>query len=81
MKKIVKLLIRFYQKVISPLTPPKCIYTPTCSEYTLQAVDKFGVIRGLFLGFKRILRCNPLHEGGEDPVPDEFYIFTRRRSN
>ncbi|MDK2886596.1 MAG: uncharacterized protein PWP54_1154 [Thermosipho sp. (in: thermotogales)] len=81
MRKIIIGIIRFYQKFISPLKPPTCIYTPTCSEYTLQSVKKFGVIKGLFLGFKRILRCNPMHEGGEDPVPDEFYIFTRRRSH
>ncbi|ABR31474.1 membrane protein insertion efficiency factor [Thermosipho melanesiensis] len=79
MKKIILALIRFYQKFISPLKPPTCIYTPTCSEYTYQAVKKFGVFKGLFLGFKRILRCNPLHEGGEDPVPDKFYIIKGRR--
>ncbi|MBO8140486.1 MAG: membrane protein insertion efficiency factor YidD [Thermosipho sp. (in: Bacteria)] len=81
MRKIIIGIIRFYQKFISPLKPPTCIYTPTCSEYTLRSVKKFGVIKGLFLGFKRILRCNPMNEGGEDPVPDEFYIFTRRRSH
>jgi hypothetical protein len=81
MRKIIIGIIRFYQKFISPLKPPTCIYTPTCSEYTLQSVKKFGVFKGLFLGFKRILRCNPMYEGGEDPVPDEFYIFTRRRSH
>ncbi|QTA37522.1 membrane protein insertion efficiency factor YidD [Thermosipho ferrireducens] len=79
MRKIVLLIIKFYQKFISPIKPPTCIYTPTCSEYTYQAVKKFGAIKGLFLGFKRILRCNPLHEGGKDPVPEKFYIFTRRR--
>jgi hypothetical protein len=81
MRKIIIGIIRFYQKFISPLKPPTCIYTPTCSEFTLQSVKKFGVFKGLFLGFKRILRCNPMYEGGEDPVPDEFYIFTRRRSH
>lgn len=81
MRKIIIGIIRFYQKFISPLKPPTCIYTPTCSEYTLQSVKKFGVIKGLFLGFKRVLRCNPMNEGGEDPVPDKFYIFTRRRSH
>ncbi|MBT1248289.1 MULTISPECIES: membrane protein insertion efficiency factor YidD [unclassified Thermosipho (in: thermotogales)] len=81
MKKIVMLMIRFYQKFISPLKPPTCIYTPTCSEYTYRAVQKFGVLKGLFLGFRRVLRCNPLYKGGEDPVPDEFYIIRRRRSS
>jgi len=49
--------------------PPSCRYTPTCSQYTLEAVEKYGSIKGLFLGFKRILRCNPFFPGGEDPVP------------
>jgi hypothetical protein len=80
MRKIILKLIRFYQKFISPLKPPTCIYTPTCSEYTYQAVQKFGIFKGLFLGFKRILKCNPLHEGGYDPVPEKFYIFKGRRS-
>jgi len=61
--------IKFYQKFISPMFPPSCRYTPTCSQYTLEAVEKYGSIKGLFLGFKRILRCNPFFPGGEDPVP------------
>lgn len=61
--------IRFYQRVVSPLFPARCIYTPTCSEYALQAVRKHGFIRGGLLAVKRILRCHPLHEGGYDPVP------------
>lgn len=69
MKKLVLFLIRFYQKVISPLFPPSCRYTPTCSQYTFEAVQKYGVLKGLFLGIKRILRCNPFFPGGEDPVP------------
>lgn len=61
--------ILFYQKYISPLFPPCCIYTPTCSEYALQAVRKYGFLRGSYLAAKRILRCHPFHEGGYDPVP------------
>lgn len=61
--------IRFYQRIISPLFPARCIYTPTCSEYALQAVSKYGFVRGGFLAIKRILRCHPFHEGGYDPVP------------
>lgn len=61
--------IRFYQRIISPLFPARCIYMPTCSEYALQAVRKHGFIRGGVLAIKRILRCHPLHEGGYDPVP------------
>ncbi len=69
MKKLTLFLIRFYQKVISPLFPPSCRYTPTCSQYTFEAVQKYGVLKGLFLGIKRILRCNPFFPGGDDPVP------------
>jgi len=69
MKKSVLFLIRFYQKFISPLFPPSCRYNPTCSQYTFEAVQKYGVLKGLFLGIKRILRCNPFFPGGDDPVP------------
>ncbi|MDI6860865.1 MAG: membrane protein insertion efficiency factor YidD [Caldisericia bacterium] len=69
MKKLVLALIKFYQKFISPIFPPSCRYTPTCSQYTFEAVQKYGVLKGLFLGIKRILRCNPFFPGGEDPVP------------
>ncbi len=69
MKKLVLFLIKFYQKFVSPLFPPSCRYTPTCSQYTFEAVQKYGVIKGLFLGIKRILKCNPFFPGGDDPVP------------
>ncbi len=69
MKKIFILLIRFYQKFISPLFPAKCRYYPTCSQYTLEAIQEYGAIKGTYLGIKRILRCHPFHEGGYDPVP------------
>ncbi|MCF0242343.1 MAG: membrane protein insertion efficiency factor YidD [Treponema sp.] len=62
-------LIRFYQVCISPLFPSSCRYTPTCSAYALEAVKKYGPLKGMFLAIKRILRCNPFHEGGYDPVP------------
>lgn len=68
MKRVILLLINFYQH-ISKLTPRVCRFTPTCSEYTRQAVQKYGVVKGLHLGIKRILKCHPLHEGGYDPVP------------
>ena len=79
MKKIIIGLIRFYQKFISPLFPPTCRFYPTCSEYTVQAVERFGVVKGLYLGLRRVLRCNPLNEGGYDPVPEEFHFFVVRR--
>ena len=69
MKKIFILFIRFYQKFISPLFPAKCRYYPTCSQYTLEAIQEYGAIKGTYLGIKRILRCHPFHEGGYDPVP------------
>ena len=67
--RILMALIRFYQRFISPLTPPTCIYTPTCSEYAIQAIRKYGALKGTFLAAKRIGRCHPFHEGGYDPVP------------
>jgi len=62
-------LIRLYQHGLSPLMPPSCRFTPSCSEYTYQAVAKYGVLRGLFFGFSRLLRCHPFSAGGYDPVP------------
>jgi conserved hypothetical protein YidD len=61
--------IRFYQRYISPLFPITCIYTPTCSEYARQAIDKYGLGKGGLLAIRRILRCHPFHKGGYDPVP------------
>ena len=61
--------IRFYQRAISPWLPPSCRFTPTCSQYAVEAISKYGVLKGCWLGFKRILRCNPLCKGGYDPVP------------
>ena len=62
-------LIRFYQMTISRALPPSCRFYPSCSEYTLQAVTKYGALKGGWLGVKRILRCHPFHPGGYDPVP------------
>lgn len=64
-------LIRFYQKFISPLKPPTCRFYPTCSHYGLEAIEKFGPIKGGWLTIKRILKCHPLHPGGIDLVPEK----------
>jgi putative membrane protein insertion efficiency factor len=71
-RRLFLLLIRFYQYFISPLFPPCCRYFPSCSAYAYEAVEKFGILKGLFLAGKRILRCHPFHSGGYDPVPDTF---------
>lgn len=68
MKLIIIYLIRFYQKFISPLKKPSCRFYPTCSEYAMQAVQKYGALKGLYKALRRILRCHPLHPGGFDPV-------------
>ena len=67
-KKICLFLIKIYQK-ISSLKPPVCRFYPTCSEYTKQAILKYGVLKGCWLGIKRICRCHPFNPGGYDPVP------------
>jgi hypothetical protein len=68
MKTIAIGLIRFYQLFISPLFPPHCRFYPTCSQYALEAVKKYGVFRGGFMAIKRIAKCHPFHKGGYDPV-------------
>lgn len=69
LRKLFILPIKFYQLFISPILPMACRYYPTCSEYTVAAIDKYGIIRGLTMGIKRILRCNPFGGSGHDPVP------------
>jgi putative membrane protein insertion efficiency factor len=62
-------MIKIYQATISQAMPPQCRYLPTCSQYTSEAIGKYGVFKGIFMGMKRIARCNPFHKGGYDPVP------------
>ncbi|CAG1772728.1 Putative membrane protein insertion efficiency factor [uncultured bacterium] len=69
MKPVALALLRFYKRFISPLLPSSCRFEPTCSVYMYQAVDKYGVIKGGWMGMKRIGRCHPFHPGGYDPVP------------
>jgi uncharacterized protein len=61
-------LIRGYRRFISPMLPPSCRFTPSCSLYALQAIEKYGLLRGSFMGARRVLRCHPFSEGGFDPV-------------
>ena len=68
-RRVVAFFIRGYQRVISPALPPSCRFTPSCSQYTLEAVTRYGALRGGWLGVKRIVRCHPFHPGGYDPVP------------
>jgi len=69
MKRLVALPVRFYQWFISPVMPSHCAHTPSCSFYMIEAVERYGVLRGVWLGFKRLLRCHPFSKGGYDPVP------------
>ncbi len=69
MKRIILSLLRGYKRFLSPWLPPACRFEPTCSVYLYQAIEKKGVIRGLILGLRRLLKCHPFHAGGFDPVP------------
>jgi putative membrane protein insertion efficiency factor len=71
LKKIFLAVIRFYQVVISPIKPPTCRFYPTCSHYGLEAIGRFGALKGGWLTMKRILKCHPFHPGGIDPVPEK----------
>jgi putative membrane protein insertion efficiency factor len=68
MQKVLIALLRGYKRFVSPCLPSACRYSPTCSEYMMQAVAKYGAVRGGWMGLKRLARCHPFHEGGFDPV-------------
>ncbi|MBM4152873.1 MAG: membrane protein insertion efficiency factor YidD [Kiritimatiellaceae bacterium] len=76
MKQLLIGLVRIYQKTISYVTPARCRFYPTCSHYTIEAIEKHGIVSGLWLSFRRICRCHPWNPGGLDPVPD-----TQRKKN
>lgn len=78
MKFIFIYLIKFYKRFISPLTAARCKYYPSCSTYAIQAIEKFGALRGLALAVWRILRCNPWSMGGIDYVPDKFTFKVKK---
>jgi hypothetical protein len=68
-KFLVLLLIRGYQLIVSPVLGPACRFYPSCSQYALLAINQYGVVKGAYLAFRRLLRCHPFHPGGIDPVP------------
>lgn len=69
LKKFILILIKIYQKLISPILGKNCRFIPTCSVYTYKAIEIHGIIKGIYLGIKRILKCHPFNNGGYDPVP------------
>jgi len=69
MKRLTLELIKLYQATLSQVTPHSCRFTPTCSQYTYEAISKFGFSKGVWLGARRLARCHPFHPGGYDPVP------------
>jgi uncharacterized protein len=73
-------IIKFYQKAISPLTPPSCRFYPTCSHYGLEAIEKHGALKGSWFAIRRISKCHPFHEGGFDPVPEKDSVTNRNGS-
>ncbi|MEF9877853.1 MAG: membrane protein insertion efficiency factor YidD [Clostridia bacterium] len=78
MKQLLLALIGFYRRSISPHTPPSCRFLPTCSQYAITAIERFGAWKGGGLALWRILRCNPFCKGGYDPVPEDPHTTIRR---
>lgn len=81
MKRAMFASLRFYKRHISPLLPPACKYTPTCSEYAMQAVERYGAAYGGYLAARRLLRCHPFAKGGYDPVPERVDTIIRKDEN
>lgn len=81
MKTILMFLVKAYRKVLSPILPNSCRFTPTCSEYALEALQRHGAIKGSLLSVYRILRCNPFCRGGYDPVPEKFTFKRNLQDN
>lgn len=81
MKRMMLKSLRFYKRNVSPLLPPACKYIPTCSEYAMEAVERFGPVHGGYLAAKRLLRCNPFAKGGYDPVPGAIDTTIRKDEN
>ena len=81
MKRLLLACLRFYKRYISPLNPPACRFIPTCSEYAMTAIERFGAVVGSIMAFKRLVRCNPLCKGGYDPVPQLPDSTIRRDEN
>ena len=71
MKRVLIAVIRWYQRALSPLSPPKCRFVPTCSAYAIEAIERFGALKGGWLALKRVLRCHPWGGHGYDPVPQK----------
>lgn len=69
MKSILIFVINIYRRFVSPLKPPSCRFYPTCSQYAIHAIEKYGAFKGTFLSIKRVLKCHPFHPGGFDPIP------------
>ena len=68
MRRVLISLLKLYKVAISPLLPPSCRFVPTCSEYAREAIERYGALRGMWMGLRRLLRCHPFHPGGYDPV-------------
>ena len=76
-EKLTKSAIKAYQRFISPFFKSTCRFQPTCSQYTMEALDRFGFVKGMYLAFTRIVLCNPLFAFGHDPVPEQFTFITK----